>query len=165
MLLICLRDDIPLSLNDEQLDVFNHYIQFEVEYPIYISEKYIKNYDNVKKHKIHNIFFVDYPESELDSITFIPDVVCNLYEPAKYVEPQLGPNVYRDDTARAYLRDLIIEGQGVSCYVDSKIIFNDRFESIDMMQKLFPFIKLHLAGNDISDLYWRQNLMITQIKK
>ena len=161
MLLICLRDDIPLSLNDEQLENFEFYIKFCLDSNIYNTEIY----NNIDKHKIHNIFFVDYPESELDSITFIPDVVCNLYEPAKYVEPQLGPNVYRDDTARAYLRDLIIEGQGVSCYVDSKIIFNDRFESIDMMQKLFPFIKLHLAGNDISDLYWRQNLMITQIKK
>ncbi|TSJ91820.1 hypothetical protein FPQ14_00705 [Gilliamella apicola] len=163
MLLICLRDDIPLSLNAKQLDVFNHYIQFEVEYPIYISEKYIKNYNNVKKHKIHNVFFVEHSESELDSITFIPDVVCNLYEPI--IEPRSGQMVYRDNTAYAGLHDMIFEGQRISFYVDSKIESNDRFEFSDMMQRLLPFIKSHLAGDDISDLYWRQNLRITQIKK
>lgn len=89
--------------------------------------------------------------------------MCNLYEPI--IEQQSGPIVYRNDIAYANLHDMIFEGQRISFYVDSKIEYNDRFEFLDMMQRLLPFIKSHLAGNDISDLYWRQNLMITQIRK
>ena len=159
MLLICLRDDIPLSLNAKQLDDFNFYIQFKLDRPMYIHENYI----NIDKHKIHNVFFVDYPESNLNVIEFIPDVVCNLYEPI--IEQQSGTIVYRNDIAYANLHDMIFEGQRISFYLDSKIEYNDRFEFLDMMQQLLPFIKSHLAGNDISDLYWRQNLRITQIKK
>ena len=159
MLLICLRDDIPLSLNAKQLDDFNFYIQFKLDRPTYIPENYI----NIDQHKIHNVFFVEHSESELENISFIPDVVCNLYEPI--IEPQFGPIVYRDDIADANLHDMIFEGQKISFYVDSKIEYNDRFEFSDMMQRLLPFIKSHLAGDDISDLYWRQNLRITQIKK
>lgn len=166
MLLICLRDDIPLSLNAKQLDKFNYYIQFELDFEgsVYIPEKNIKAiYNNIDKHKIHNVFFVEHPESELKRIAFIPDVVCNLYEPI--IEQQSDPIVYRNDIAHANLHDMIFEGQIISFYVDSKIEYNDRFEFFDMMQRLLPFIKSHLAGNDISDLYWRQNLMITQIRK
>lgn len=166
MLLICLRDDIPLSLNTKQLDEFNFYIQFKLDFEgsVYIPEKNIKTiYNNIDKHKIHNVFFVESPELELKRISFIPDVVCNLYEPI--IEQQFGPIVYRDDIADANLHDMIFEGQRISFYVDSKIEYNDRFEFLDMMQRLLPFIKSHLAGNDISDLYWRQNLMITQIRK
>ena len=175
MLLICLRDDIPLSLNAKQLDEINFYIQFKLDFEgsVYFPEKNIKTiYNNIDKHKIHNVFFVESPESELKRISFIPDVVCNLYEPI--IEQQFGPIVYRNDIAHANLHDMIFEGQIISFYVDSKIEYNDRFakieyndrfEFLDMMQRLLPFIKSHLAGNDISDLYWRQNLMITQIRK
>ena len=166
MLLICLRDDIPLSLNTKQLDEFNFYIQFKLDFEgsVYIPEKNIKTiYNNIDKHKIHNVFFVESPELELKRISFIPDVVCNLYEPI--IEQQSDPIVYRNDIAHANLHDMIFEGQRISFYVDSKIEYNDRFEFLDMMQRLLPFIKSHLAGNDISDLYWRQNLMITQIRK
>ena len=163
MLLICLRDDIPLSLNEEQFDQFQMHIRDKLYNQ---TGKYHDGDDalnNLDVHQIHNIFFCDINDSSLYKITFIPDVVCNLYEPI--IEPQFGPIVYRDDIADANLHDMIFEGQKISFYVDSKIEYNDRFEFSDMMQRLLPFIKSHLAGDDISDLYWRQNLRITQIKK
>ena len=162
MLLICLRDDIPLSLNDDQYYAVQSHIRNRL-YDLTGKYHYVDKFDNnLSVHGIHNIFFVDYPDSELNRIQFVPDVVCNLNEPI--IEPKFGPIVYRDNTAEANLHDMIFEGQRISFYVDSKIEYNDRFEFLDMMQRLRPFIELHITGQNICDIYCQKNIKITQIR-
>lgn len=162
MLLICLRDDIPLSLNDDQYYAVQSHIRDRL-YDLTGKYHYVDKFDNnLSVHGIHNIFFVDYPESNLNVIEFIPDVVCNLYEPI--IEPRSGQMVYRDNTAYAGLHDMIFEGNRISFYVDFKIESNANFKFWDMMQRLRPFIELHINGQNISDIYCQKNIKITQIR-
>lgn len=163
MLLICLRDDIPLSLNEEQFDQF----QMHIRYKLYNQTgKYHDGNDalnNLDVHQIHNIFFCDINNPALERFTFIPDVVCNLYEPAKYVAPASDLVVYDDNTANADLHSVIFDGNRISFYIDHKIRFNSKFDFGEMLHNLLPFIQLHLAGQNISDIYCKKNMRITQV--
>lgn len=163
MLLICLRDDIPLSLNEEQFDQFQMHIRDKLYNQ---TGKYHDGNDalnNLDVHQIHNIFFCDINDSSLYEITFIPDVVCNLSEPAKYVAPASDLVVYDDNTANADLHSVIFNGNRISFYIDHKIRFNSKFDFREMLQNLLPFIQLHLAGQNISDIYCKKNMRITQV--
>lgn len=163
MLLICLRDDIPLSLNDRQFSQFQGHIR-ETLYNL--TGKYHDVYEhlnNLDVHQIHNIFFCDINDPALERFAFIPDVVCNLYEPAKYVAPASDLVVSDNNTANADLHSVMFDGNRISFYIDSKIRFNSKFDFQEMLLQLLPYIQLHLAGHDISDIYCKKNMMITQV--
>lgn len=163
MLLICLRDDIPLSLNEEQFYLFQDHIRdilYNQTGKYYDGEDALNNLD---VHRIHNIFFCDINDPALERFTFIPDVVCNLSEPAKYVAPASDLVVYDNNTANADLHSVMIDGNRISFYIDSKIRFNSKFDFQEMLMQLLPYIQLHLAGHDISDIYCKKNMMITQV--
>lgn len=161
MLLICLRDDIPLSLNDRQFSQFQGHIR-EMLYNL--TGQYHDVYEhlnNLEVHQIHNIFFCDINNSALERFTFIPDMACGLYAPI--IEPKSGRAIYGDNTADAYLHSVIFDGNRISFYIDSKIVFNSKFDFQEMLLQLLPYIQLHLAGHDISDIYCKKNMMITQV--
>lgn len=163
MLLICLRDDIPLSLNEEQFYLFQDHIRdilYNQTGKYYDGEDALNNLD---VHRIHNIFFCDINDPALERFTFIPDVVCNLSEPAKYVAPASDLVVYDNNTANADLHSVMIDGNRISFYIDSKIRFNSKFDFQEMLLQLLPYIQLHLAGHDISDIYCKKNIRITQV--
>lgn len=161
MLLICLRDDIPLSLNDRQFSQFQGHIR-EMLYNL--TGQYHDVYEhlnNLEVHQIHNIFFCDINNSALERFTFIPDMACGLYAPI--IEPKSGRAIYGDNTADAYLHSVIFDGNRISFYIDSKIMFNSKFDFQEMLLQLLPYIQSHLAGHDISDIYCKKNMMITQV--
>lgn len=163
MLLICLRDDIPLSLNDRQFSQFQGHIR-ETLYNL--TGKYHDVYEhlnNLDVHQIHNIFFCDINDPALERFAFIPDVVCNLYEPAKYVAPASDLVVSDNNTANADLHSVMFDGNRISFYIDSKIRFNSKFDFQEMLLQLLPYIRLHLTGHDVSDIYCKKNIRITQV--
>lgn len=161
MLLICLRDDIPLSLNKEQFYQFQYHIRDKLYNQ---TGKYHDGNDalnNLDVHQIHNIFFCDINDPALERFKFIPDMACGLYEPI--IEPKSGRAIYGDNTADAYLHSVIFDGNRISFYIDSKIIFNSKFDFQEMLLQLLPYIRLHLTGHDISDIYCKKNMRITQV--
>lgn len=163
MLLICLRDDIPLSLNEKQFYLFQDHIRdilYNQTGKYYDGEDALNNLD---VHRIHNIFFCDINDPALERFTFIPDVVCNLSEPAKYVAPASDLVIYDNNTANADLHSVMIDGNRISFYIDSKIRFNSKFDFQEMLLQLLPYIQLHLAGHDVSDIYCKKNIRITQV--
>lgn len=77
MLLICLRDDIPLSLNDRQFSQFQGHIR-ETLYNL--TGKYHDVYEhlnNLDVHQIHNIFFCDIKEE--NSLFYYTRPVMRMY--------------------------------------------------------------------------------------
>lgn len=156
MLLICLRDDIPLSLNEEQCKKMLLHICSKFNCPIEEAYNRFEYFNNIDRHQIHNIFFIDIPYTKVDSFYFFPDALCKTLD-----DFFPGSESCMCTTSLAYSHGEIINGGPERMYLDAKIKHNPRFN--DIIIQLLPFIDEHYNGGNVSDIYWQKNMKITQI--